>query len=421
MIFRLTKIASEQTKISLSSDVVAPNKYCDWFVDLVIGKDRKKYLFITNAFSLFSVCIPVKGIKSGESFAKIVINQIKLYFEKTGHSDLYSQFIEPFENEMIFTKTNSRNVLSSMTNMKYILINIISHVKNDDEQEKIFEINDRINKVPCNCANTGVGGFSFANELISSDLMKLPITLERVISKPKTTRTAYQFYAVLADYDKKVWRRFIISADSTFERLAYVLMAMFNMEGSHLYRFDISQKQKERKKLEEQKMSEQEIEEVLSNVQDIIIEHYVDEEKLLDDVFFYQKFKQCLPIRFTAYDTRIKKLLNEKLSEVSFVYDFGDDWKIDLILEETAFETDLPTTKLPNVLQGEGMGIIENCGGVSMLETIREAFETKSGDEYEEFSKWLGVEELDLDSFDVKSCNSSLRNKMRAFNENYWE
>ena len=125
MIFRLTKIASEQTKISLSSDVVAPNKYCDWFVDLVIGKDRKKYLFITNAFSLFSVCIPVKGIKSGESFAKIVINQIKLYFEKTGHSDLYSQFIEPFENEMIFTKTNSRNVLSSMTNMKYILINII--------------------------------------------------------------------------------------------------------------------------------------------------------------------------------------------------------------------------------------------------------------------------------------------------------
>ena len=106
---------------------------------------------------------------------------------------------------------------------------------------------------------------------------------------------------------------------------------------------------------------------------------------------------------------------------MSFVYDFGDDWKIDLILEETAFETDLPTTKLPNVLQGEGMGIIENCGGVSMLETIREAFETKSGDEYEEFSKWLGVEELDLDSFDVKSCNSSLRNKMRAFNENYWE
>lgn len=367
------------------------------------------------------MCIPVKGIKSGESFAKIVINQIKLYFEKTGHSDLYSQFIEPFENEMIFTKTNSRNVLSSMTNMKYILINIISHVKNDDEQEKIFEINDRINKVPCNCANTGVGGFSFANELISSDLMKLPITLEQVISKPKTTRTAYQFYAVLADYDKKVWRRFIISADSTFERLAYALMAMFNMEGSHLYRFDISQKQKERKKLEEQKMSEQEIEEVLLNVQDIVVEHYVDEEKLLDDVFFYQKFKQCLPIRFTAYDTRIKKLLNEKLSEVSFVYDFGDDWKIDLILEETVFETDLPTTKLPNVLQGEGMGIIENCGGVSMLETIREAFETKSGDEYEEFSKWLGVEELDLDSFDVKSCNSSLRNKMRAFNENYWE
>mgnify|MGYP003547656299 FL=1 len=90
MVFRLTKKASEQTHISVTNEGQSQNRYCDWFVDLFVGKDRKKYFLITNSFSLFSIVISAKGIRGEEVFSKNVLNQLRIYFEKTGHSDLFS-------------------------------------------------------------------------------------------------------------------------------------------------------------------------------------------------------------------------------------------------------------------------------------------------------------------------------------------
>ena len=84
MVFRLTKKASEQTHISVTNEGQSQNRYCDWFVDLFVGKDRKKYFLITNSFSLFSIVISAKGIRGEEVFSKNVLNQLRIYFEKTG-------------------------------------------------------------------------------------------------------------------------------------------------------------------------------------------------------------------------------------------------------------------------------------------------------------------------------------------------
>ena len=141
----------------------------------------------------------------------------------------------------------------------------------------------------------------------------------------------------------------------------------------------------------------------------------------MDDMFFMKKFGRNPPKRFTAYDTKIKKIINEENANISFVYDFGDDWTINLILEKSNFATDLPSSKLPNVLEGKGLGIIEDCGGVCGLENLRNVFQKKSGEEYEELSTWLGTKELDLDFFDIKRCNAIIKSKMKIFEENYWE
>ena len=50
-------------------------------------------------------------------------------------------------------------------------------------------------------------------------------------------RIAYQLYSELDDYKPKIWRRFIISAQGTLERLAFTLMALYKMDGSHLFYF----------------------------------------------------------------------------------------------------------------------------------------------------------------------------------------
>jgi hypothetical protein len=51
----------------------------------------------------------------------------------------------------------------------------------------------------------------------------------------------------------------------------------------------------------------------------------------------------------------------------------------------------LPGKLLPRVLEGEGFGIIEDCGGVSGLERLAKAFQKKKGREYQELSEWLGI------------------------------
>lgn len=47
----------------------------------------------------------------------------------------------------------------------------------------------------------------------------------------------YQFYAALADYDPKIWRRFQVMNNVGMAELGYILMTLFEMQASHpLYR-----------------------------------------------------------------------------------------------------------------------------------------------------------------------------------------
>ena len=44
----------------------------------------------------------------------------------------------------------------------------------------------------------------------------------------------YQFYAELADYKPKIWRRFQVMNNITMAKLGYIIMTMFEMQASHI-------------------------------------------------------------------------------------------------------------------------------------------------------------------------------------------
>lgn len=84
------------------------------------------------------------------------------------------------------------------------------------------------------------------------------------------------------------------------------------------------------------------------------------------------------------------------------------------------FEDDKISGKdLPRVIEGQGFGIIEDCGGTGGLEEIRESFKTKQGEKYEMYSNWLGKTELDLDSIDIEDLNFRLKKLPRIFRDAY--
>lgn len=231
---------------------------------------------------------------------------------------------------------------------------------------------------------------------------------EIMASKP-----IYQIYAELQEYEPKIWRRFQVMNDITVARLAYILMTLFEMQGSHLYLFEVDE---------------------LNNFIINHLEHYNKYIKDYDnDEFFKIGQYGCifedddiiprLDKRYRelkdAKDIKLKHILDEENERMEFQYDFGDNWRFNVILEKIFQDNNINGKDLPRVIEGEGFGIIEDCGGTMGLEDIREAFKIKKGEDYEMYSNWLSKEELDLEKCDLDDLNFRLKKLPRIFKDSY--
>ena len=72
----------------------------------------------------------------------------------------------------------------------------------------------------------------------------------------------------------------------------------------------------------------------------------------------------------------------------SHIYDFGDDWTFPIRLEEI-IDDEVYEQASPLVLDGAGLGIIEDVGRVGAMSDCVKAFEKKAGDDYESYSNGL--------------------------------
>ena len=236
-------------------------------------------------------------------------------------------------------------------------------------------------------------------------------------------KEVYEFYVELMDFKPKIWRRFYVSSDMTMEKLAFTIMHMFNMQGGHLFDFKIDMKPRLRKEfLSRPEINKKMVDEMVSNFPNLIVESYIDEEMdAADDEFTENVLKQTPPRRYDASTTKIKNII-KKDDECIFTYDFGDNWQITVVLEDTDAKTGLSKSELPLIKEGKNFGIIEDCGSIPGLEGIVKAFEKKKGEDYEEYKNWLGIDDFDIHSFDKDELNSSvksfIRYMTRAYNEN---
>lgn len=227
------------------------------------------------------------------------------------------------------------------------------------------------------------------------------------------SKPIYQIYAELQDYEPKIWRRFQVLNDITMARLAYILMTLFEIKGNHLYLFEVDE---------------------LKNFIANNLEHY---NKYLEDFKNDDFFKigqygcifeedDIIPRQDKRYrelknakDVKLKWTLNEPNERMEFQYDFGDNWRFNVVLEKIFEDEGISGKDLPRVIEGEGFGIIEDCGGTRGLKDIKEAFEIKDGEDYEMYSNWLGTDSLNLNKCDLEDLNLRLKKLPRIFKESY--
>lgn len=185
---------------------------------------------------------------------------------------------------------------------------------------------------------------------------------------PEAIEGVLQLKLGLKDAKPPIWRRVLVPADMTLDRLHQVIQASFEWDGYHLHQFEVG------------------------------------------------------PARDTTYapahapmenngdeaTVAIGQLLRKEKDRIDYIYDFGDNWELRIDLEKV-LEAD--GGALPRCTGGRRMASAEDSGGTWGWENMVAAVNDPKHPEHEEYREWLGLEkheQLDASVFDQEGINELL-------------
>jgi len=114
-----------------------------------------------------------------------------------------------------------------------------------------------------------------------------------------------------------------------------------------------------------------------------------------------------------AETVRLRDICKEKTTVLSYTYDFGDDWRMRVII--TDIRQGDPDSGYPRYLGGERAAPPEDCGGVPGFYELLDAYDDPKHPNHEEVREWL--DERDPHFFDelpIKYALSRIANRRNA-------
>ncbi len=106
--------------------------------------------------------------------------------------------------------------------------------------------------------------------------------------------------------------------------------------------------------------------------------------------------------------TRLYQLMQEPKDKLRYIYDFGDYWQIDILLEKVLPPD--PTQTHPVCMKGVRAAPLENSGGIWAYEALLKVLADPTHPDYKERLEWVGAAALDPHAFDIESINTQLKN-----------
>jgi len=170
-----------------------------------------------------------------------------------------------------------------------------------------------------------------------------------------------QLMITLRDSEPPIWRRLHVGSDTTLHRLHMNIQMLMEWYDYHLYQFEIRGKR-------------------------YGFPH--EEEDGIDST-----------------RTSLADLGLAKGDAFVYVYDFGDYWEHDILIEKLKLPS--PNAWLPYLAGGERAGPPEDCGGIGGFEEFLQAFGDPGHPDHEEMAKWVG-EDYDPARFDVRAHRHAL-------------
>ncbi|MBE0596329.1 MAG: plasmid pRiA4b ORF-3 family protein [Desulfuromonadales bacterium] len=172
----------------------------------------------------------------------------------------------------------------------------------------------------------------------------------------------------LLETQPKIWRRFLVPADITLDRLHDVIQIVMGWHDAHLHEFQIGGK----------KFTES---------------PEFPEDGEADGLF------------------RLGDLVKKKGTVFRYLYDFGDDWLHEIVLERTT-GTRGPEESPIECLGGEGACPPEDVGGIPGYEEFCQVMKSRRGARYREHRDWFGSD-FSPEHFDLGQVNHELLTYLR--------
>ncbi len=171
-----------------------------------------------------------------------------------------------------------------------------------------------------------------------------------------------------------IWRRFVVPAGITLDRLHDVIQIVMGWSDSHLHEFIIGKKR------------------------------YTENPESKVDGLECGKY-------------RLGDLIKQKGRTFRYLYDFGDSWEHELVLEESRYFN--PKMRVELVcLEGERACPPDDVGGVFGYFEFCNALKDPTHEEHESYMEWSDGD-YDIEQFDSESVNRELMKYLRWSRDRY--
>jgi hypothetical protein len=177
----------------------------------------------------------------------------------------------------------------------------------------------------------------------------------------------YTLKITLCGSDPPIWRRFQIEGGATLGELHETLQAVMGWENCHLHEFKAGQRS-------------------FTGFRPGMDMDFMDD---------FEDEDECL----------VFEVLARKRSKLKYIYDFGDDWHHDVVVEQiTAPE---PGVRYPVCLDGAGACPPEDSGGIGGYYDILEALQDPEHPGHANYREWM-PDDFDPAKFDLDRASTRL-------------
>lgn len=201
---------------------------------------------------------------------------------------------------------------------------------------------------------------------------------------------AYQIKIEFVDSDPLIWRRVIMPADATFNRLHDVIQTVTNFqsgypyEAYHLFEFDLD---KENMIVTNNEEAYEEHKHFMKNRKEV-------EGKIRKNAPEDPKMKKFLENHIKNLATIVRKPVGIKIdtyietyNEIRYTYDFGDSWQIIIRLERIL---DDYKYGYPTLIDGAETAPPEDVGGLYGYEEFLNHYHDENHPEHQSTKRWAG-------------------------------